>query len=544
MPDILLIQPPVQDFYLTAKRTMPYGLACIAGALRRDGFSVAILDALATSKGRAIAWPENMGYLRPHYGRSDRSPFALFHKYSHFGYSFEHIAAKARTSGAFLIGISSLCSAYSETALQTAAVVRKACPQAVIILGGHHATAMPEVVMQHPAVDYVLRGDGEQSLPLLASALRQGTSTNGVPGLVRRVSGGRAHISPPHVIRDPGEISLPAFDLIAMRRYRRYGRGALALTAGRGCPLRCTYCAVNAATHHGFRRRSVADVMKEILAADAEEPLGFIDFEDEHLTADRAWFLQLLTVLEEKFAGRLIELRAMNGLLASTLDEEVLVAMARAGFKTLNLALITTSSSQLKRFGRPDVSGDLDRVLAMSQTLGLDAVAYLIAGGPDQDPFSSVEDLLFLAQRPVLAGVSIFYPAPGSADYLWCQRRGLLPVDLGLLRATALPLEHATDRLQAVTLLRLGRMLNFMKKLADQGLPLPVPAPAPATIDPQVDRMAAGILLLAAFLHAGIIYGLDAEGKVYPHSADHRLCRAFIERLQAVKVRGVKGKWK
>jgi hypothetical protein len=52
MPDILLIQPPIQDFYLTAKRTMPYGLACIAGALRQAGFSVAILDALATAKTR------------------------------------------------------------------------------------------------------------------------------------------------------------------------------------------------------------------------------------------------------------------------------------------------------------------------------------------------------------------------------------------------------------------------------------------------------------------------------------------------------------
>ena len=32
MVDILLIQPPIRDFYLTAKLTMPYGLACIAAA--------------------------------------------------------------------------------------------------------------------------------------------------------------------------------------------------------------------------------------------------------------------------------------------------------------------------------------------------------------------------------------------------------------------------------------------------------------------------------------------------------------------------------
>ena len=63
MPDILLIQPPIRDFYLTAKRTMPYGLASIAASLRQAGFSVTILDALATDKARVIAWPSEMAFL-------------------------------------------------------------------------------------------------------------------------------------------------------------------------------------------------------------------------------------------------------------------------------------------------------------------------------------------------------------------------------------------------------------------------------------------------------------------------------------------------
>ena len=38
MVDVLLIQPPIHDFYLTAKRTIPYGLACIAAGLIETGF--------------------------------------------------------------------------------------------------------------------------------------------------------------------------------------------------------------------------------------------------------------------------------------------------------------------------------------------------------------------------------------------------------------------------------------------------------------------------------------------------------------------------
>ncbi len=100
MTDVLLIQPPIRDFYLTAKRTIPYGLASMAAALQADGFSVAIFDALATAKARVREWPEEMAYLSPYYGRPDRSPVALFHKYRHFGYSFDHIGRQALASGA------------------------------------------------------------------------------------------------------------------------------------------------------------------------------------------------------------------------------------------------------------------------------------------------------------------------------------------------------------------------------------------------------------------------------------------------------------
>lgn len=186
MPDILLIQPPIRDFYLTAKRTLPYGLAAIAASLRKAGFSVGICDGLATTKSRVIPWPGQMDYLKPYYGRFDQSPFGLFHHFRRFGYSFEHIANQAKASGAFLIGISSLFSAYNDVALETAAVVKKVCPQVPIVLGGHHPTALPESVMDHKAVDYVLRGDGEVGLPALAGAIHGKTPLESVSLMISR----------------------------------------------------------------------------------------------------------------------------------------------------------------------------------------------------------------------------------------------------------------------------------------------------------------------------------------------------------------------
>jgi radical SAM superfamily enzyme YgiQ (UPF0313 family) len=517
---------------------MPYGLACVAGAARRAGFSVAIVDGLASAKARVVPWPDEMGYLAPFYGRPDRSPFGLFHHFRHFGYSFEHLARQAKASGAWLVGISSLFSAYEDAALATAAAVKKACPQVRVVLGGHHPTALPETLLIHPAVDFVSRGDGEIGLPALAQALRQGTPLAEVPGLAWRRSDGTLDVHPPARVDDLDQLPPPAFDLIDWHFYQRAGRGGLALSAGRGCPLRCTYCAVNAASFHGYRCRDVASVMAEVAAANRLAPLGFIDFEDEHLTADRQWFLALMAAIRVHFKDRPPELRAMNGLLASSLDAETIGVMRSSGFKTLNLALITTATAQLKRFGRPDLAADLDRVLDLAVRYDLSSVAYLIVAGPGQDPRESLHDLLFLARRRVLAGVSVFYPAPGSADYGWCQRHNLLPDHTGLLRATALPLSHVTDRLQAVTLLRLGRILNFMKATLDQGRHLPDPAPAPDHLDLSGERADLGQILLAAFLNDGAVCGVDHEGRVYGHAVDLELARAFRDGLKTGLVRG------
>lgn len=538
---ILLIQPPIRDFYLTAKRTLPYGLASIAASLRRAGFSVQICDGLATSKSRIVSWPRQMDYLSPFYGRADHSPFGLFHRFRHYGYSLEHIARQARDSGAFLIGISSLFTAYGDVALETAAAVRKVCPNTPVVMGGHHPTALPEAVMDHPAVDFVLRGDGEVSLPELARSLMGASSLADVPGLVYRDAGGNLVVKPPAVAPDLEALPVPAFDLVDWSHYRRFGRGSLALTATRGCPMRCTYCAVNAATYHGFRQRSVQSVTAELKAAFDLQPMGFIDFEDEHLCADRQWVLALMSQISHQFGRWSPELRAMNGLYAPNLDDQVVHSMQKAGFKSLNLALITTDDAQLKRFGRPNIIEDVDRVLTLARREALNCVAYLIVAGPDQEPHQSVEDLLFLARRKVLAGVSVFYPAPGSADYSWCRRKNLLPVDTSLLRSTALPLAHVTDRTQAVTLLRLGRILNFMKSLADVGQALPLPAKPPRKLDRRADRLWIGKQLLGAFLKDSVIRGMDDDGSVYVHVADESLTRRFVRGCEKITLHGSAG---
>jgi radical SAM superfamily enzyme YgiQ (UPF0313 family) len=539
MPDILLVQPPIRDFYLTAKRTLPYGLACIAACLERAGLSVAILDALATSRVRDIAWPEGMDYLEEYYGRADRSPFALFHRYRHFGYSFAYLAQMAAQSGAFLVGISSLFSAYSGEALETARRIKAALPSCTIVLGGHHPTELPERAMRCRAVDYAIRGEGEEALPLLVRALKEGRDPENVPGLVRRTASGTLHIGATARLGRLSDLPLPATHLIRHRHYRRRRKGSAVVVASRGCPLRCSYCAMRRTAGRRPTRRPVSSVLAEIERAVARDGAGFVDFEDENLSLDRRWFAALLQGITAKFGAAGLELRAMNGLFPPSLDDALIAAMAAAGFKTLNLSLGSSIPEQQKRFQRPDVRAAFDAALVSAAKYGLQCVGYVLVGAPRQSAENSLADLLYLARRRVLAGVSVYYPAPGSPDYRLCEKWGLLPTEAALMRASALPISHTTDRLQSATLLRLGRILNFMKSLLDRRDKLPQPQAFKAgdRLNPS-DRRTAGVQLLRWFLADGQIRGVDSDGGVYRHKTSMELTRIFREGCRQITVRG------
>jgi anaerobic magnesium-protoporphyrin IX monomethyl ester cyclase len=540
MPEILLIQPPIKDFYLTRKRTVPYGLACLAASLEKAGLSVGLLDALATGKSRPIDRPEHMAHLDAFYGKPDTSPFALFHQYRYFGYSHQHIKKVIKESGAFMVGISSLFTAYSAEALEVAATVKSVRPEAVVVLGGHHPTALPAAVMQSEHVDFVIRGEAETSLPELALAIKTGRSPETVPGIVFRQPDGRLKVSDPVWIKNLDACPPPAGHLIKRNYYKRGPHGAAVVMASRGCPLNCSYCAFGSGGGFPYRKRSIRSIMEEIETQVRDNAVGFIDFEDENLSMDRGWFMKLMGAISQRFGDREMELRAMNGLYPPALDDAMIRAMRTAGFKTLNLAVGTTAADQLKRFNRTDVSAAFDAALASALSHGLEAVGYVIAGAPDQSAATSLADLLYLAERRVLAGVSIFYPAPGSLDYDRCRQRGLLPERFGLMRATALPVDQRTSRPEAVTLLRLGRILNFMKHLKDKGVPFsPGQFCKPGEFPEAGDRLEVGIWLLQDFFQSGIIRGLTPDGHLFAHTVSQRLTRGFIEGIKALDVKGV-----
>jgi len=542
MSDIILVQPPICDFYLTAKRTVPYGLACLAGQLLLNGYSVEILDALASTRSKKAALPPEMAYLRDFYSAPDISPFSMFHGFRRFGLDAEELGGKVQNSGPFMVGISSLFTAYSDEALKTAKAVKRMCPQSFVVLGGHHPTEMPEEVLRYDFVDFIIRGEGEISIVLLADALRSKGSVDLIPGIGFKKHDGKFHINPPASLGNLEEVAMPAAELIDNNFYRRGKKNCAVIVTGRGCPLNCSYCSIGCSSWRGFRLKSVSRVIEEMKRAVFGIGARFIDFEDENISYYREWFLDLLNEIERQFGGCGLELRAMNGLYPPTLDEEVICAMKAAGFTALNLSLCTTSCNQLKKFRRGDVRRHFEASLRLAEKYRLETVAYIIAGAPGQDPRDSLADLLYLADKNAIAGVSVFYPAPGSADFNRCITENRLPPAFCQFRSTALPISDITTREDTVTLLRLARILNFFKSLkpeekkevfriageAENRVSVLPASDAPHSIEARsAERRRIGKTLLGVFFRDGVIYGVSRDGQSFPHRVSDALCREF-----------------
>jgi len=170
---ILLIQPPIRDFYQTRIRIQPIGLAYLAASLKENGYEPEILDCQAEQKKWSIPFPGKFSYLKEYY-TPDISPCSSFYQFYHFGLSFGEIEEEIKHSGTRIFGISSLFTPYFGEAQQTAQIIKKIDKNNLVIVGGAHVSCSPEHVLRSPYVDYIILGEGEERLVRLLDCLNKG----------------------------------------------------------------------------------------------------------------------------------------------------------------------------------------------------------------------------------------------------------------------------------------------------------------------------------------------------------------------------------
>ncbi|MFH0984739.1 MAG: radical SAM protein [Candidatus Omnitrophota bacterium] len=506
---VLLLQPPVQDFYNTDIRLQPIGLAYLKAAAKKHlpDVHVTIKDYHHGWGRRTIALPRELAYLKDFYAKDDKSPFSTFHHYYHFGVDFETVAREVAKAKPDLVGIAALFAPYHREVLRCAEAIKKLC-QVPILLGGSQVSAMPEHMLEHPAVDFVIQGEGEKPFVELLKALKKGGNPKKVQNLGYKKR--EQLFLNPREENYPVE-SLPFPDLtdLPQSHYLFEKKPLCFIITSRGCPYRCAFCSVHKTFGHKCRRRSAKNILAEIKQRYAEGYRVF-DFEDDNLTFDRNEMTALCQELIRLFPQKDIQLLAMNGVCYWTLDRTILKLMRQAGFTHLNLSLVSTNTQLLKTVQRPAPLKKYREVIGHATALGFKTVAYQILGLPGDTLASMIRTLIFNAGLPVLLGASPFYLIPRSPIARHFDEPS--EADIYKARLTAMAVETKDfKREDLYTLLITTRILNFFKGLPLAGRSVPL-SKALAIAEMQDKRSATGAEILKRLLKEKVLYAATSKG--------------------------------
>ena len=155
-----------------------------------------------------------------------------------------------RAHGPDILGVS----AYTLTATGAYRLIdeiKQEHPETIVIVGGPHATALPEDVLGRSRADAVALGEGERTLTEFVQAVSKGGGLDGVDlaaidGLAYRRNGTIVRTRPRALIEDLDSIPLPARDLIDLNDYDGFyltkQRPETIMIFSRGCPYDCTFC--------------------------------------------------------------------------------------------------------------------------------------------------------------------------------------------------------------------------------------------------------------------------------------------------------------
>ncbi|SFU30048.1 Radical SAM superfamily enzyme YgiQ, UPF0313 family [Alicyclobacillus macrosporangiidus] len=184
------------------------------------------------------------------------------------------------------------------------------------VIGGPHATLMPEEVKEH--ADAVVIGEGETVWPVLVQDVEQGTlkpfyRCTHLPDLKNM----------PH----------PRWDLI---KGRVYGKGITIAT--RGCPFACDYCTIPAMYQRRMRYRPIDEIVEEVKVM----PGKALIFWDDNIGANREYAKSLFRAIAP--FKRWWTSQATHDV---AFDDEFMELAAKSGCKALFLGLETISQESL-----------------------------------------------------------------------------------------------------------------------------------------------------------------------------------------------------
>lgn len=278
-----------------------------------------------------------------------------------------------------------------------------------VIIGGTHATYFPDSCLEH--ADYVVLGEGDETILELVDTLARGGDPGAVAGIAYR-RGGRVVRTRPR----PGPArfdTVPDFGLI--EGYRRFGwwdllwrrrTSVIPIQTSRGCPYHCTFCIISTMFPTGYRKRDVEAVIRD-LRDKRRYGRNVLVVDNEFTMARRATKTLLRRIIAEDLDLDMVVFARVE----VARDEELLVLMRRAGVSYIYQGYESVQPETLAAYDKRQTLEEVERAIATLHAHGFGLLGSFVVGA-DTDTAATMARTVQFALDHELAN-AYFWPIWG-----------------------------------------------------------------------------------------------------------------------------------
>jgi len=387
---ILLINPPQNQVYgkMNSPDYPPLGLAYIGAVLKKEGYFVKIIDMNAETI-------------------SIEKFEKVISKYDVFGFTATTPTFKATEK---------LCG-----------VIKKNSNKPTI-LGGIHATISFNDCIKSNSIDFVIRGEGEETILELIKAINEAKQYKKIKGISYKEGKKIIHNPNRDLIKNIDEIPFPARELFKQKKYSypdSLKSPVMPIMTSRGCPYECTYCCTKLIFTRSVRFRSANNVVDEIEQLIKEYGVKEIHIWDDNFTINR----RRVSEIRDELKRRKIKIKFAfpNGVRVDQVDEERLKCLKDMGVYSMAFGVESGNQGILNKVKKGATMEQVRKTYKLAKKLGFETWGFFMLGLYDETE-ETIKDTINFAKEidPDVAKFHILKPFPGTEIFDQLNEKGLI----------------------------------------------------------------------------------------------------------------------
>ena len=252
-----------------------------------------------------------------------------------------------------------------------------------IIIGGPHATILPELAIKEHQADICVIGQAENVINMVAEALEGKRELSTIPGIIYKNGTKFKKTKKRDLIENLDDIPFPARHLVEKYDYGymfdvKFARGKVTtIITSRGCPHHCKFCSLRA-VFPKYQERSLKDIYAEIDEI-IEQGYKIIAFNDDNFIVNKKRIEKLMDYIISKNADLKLWIYSAR---ADSADRKLFEKMRDAGVEYIFLGIENGNQEILDYYNKKLDLSEVHKTVKLCKEMGFFVMGNFLFGAP------------------------------------------------------------------------------------------------------------------------------------------------------------------